>query len=166
MQAEVDEMLQAIQSIAKDTQYNNINLLDGNSSDLFIQVGTLAGQTFNVSISSLTLADLNLEGLDIISDPSQALAKTDAAVTAITSAQAKFGVDVGLLNQSLETLMTGSLSFEAARGRIIDANYASDTTTLASKTIMGQAAIAMVSQANQRPSTVHHLLKIEGSKQI
>ncbi|MAA54458.1 MAG: hypothetical protein CMK43_04670 [Porticoccaceae bacterium] len=166
MQNEVDEMLKAIQSIAEDTQYNNINLLDGSSSSMHIQVGTSAGQTFDVSISSLTLEALNLDGLDIISNPSEALAKTDAAVTAITNAQAKFGVDVGLLNQSLETLMTGSLSFEAARGRIIDADYASDTTTLASKTIMGQAAIAMLSQANQRPTTVHHLLKMEGSKQL
>ena len=38
MQGEVDEMLKAIQSIAKDTQYNNINLLDGSSQSMHIQV--------------------------------------------------------------------------------------------------------------------------------
>ncbi len=166
MQNETDELIAEIENIALDTQFNNKNLLEGSSSNLKIQIGSVAGDTFDVSITSLTVDALQLTGLDIINHPSEALAKTDAAVTAITNAQAKFGVDVSLLNQSLEGLLTSSQSFEAARGRIIDADYAVDTTELASKSIMGQAAIAMVSQANQRPKAVHHLLQVESNKRF
>ncbi|MDA9372153.1 flagellin [Porticoccaceae bacterium] len=166
MQNEANELIAEMENIALDTQFNNKNLLDGSGASLQIQIGSVAGQTFDVSIGSLTNSELQLTGLDIIARPAEALQKTDAAVLAITGAQAKFGVDVALLNQAIDGLVTNSQSFQAARGRIIDADYAVDTTVLASKTIMGEAAIAMVSQANQRPKAVHHLLQVESSKRI
>ncbi|MAH72618.1 MAG: hypothetical protein CBC09_01060 [Cellvibrionales bacterium TMED49] len=164
MQNEADELIAEIENIARDTQFNNRNLLDGSSENVKIQTGSVAGQTFDVSIYSLTTEDLKLKGLDIITNPSEALAKVDAAVSQVVGAQSQFGVNVALLNQAVESLLNSSLSFEAARGRIIDANFAHDTTTLASKTIMGEAAMAMVSQANQQPKAVHHLLKVESNK--
>ena len=166
MQNEASELILEIENIARDTQFNSRNLLDGSSENIKIQIGDVAGQTFDVSISSITAKDLQLEGLDIIANPTEALSKVDSAVTQVVGAQAKFGVNVALLNQAIESLLNSSLSFEAARGRIIDANYAHDTTTLASKTIMGQAAMAMVSQANQQPKAVHHLLKVESNKSV
>ena len=166
MQSEADELIAEIENIAKDTQFNNRNLLDGSSKNIRIQTGDVAGQTFNISIASLTAEDLQLKGLDIITNSSEALSKVDAAVSQVVGAQAQFGVHVALLTQAVESLLNSSLSFEAARGRIIDANYAHDTTTLASKTIMGQAAMAMVSQANQQPKAVHHLLKVESNKSL
>ena len=166
MQNEADELIAEIDKIAKDTQFNNRNLLDGSGKNISIQTGDVAGQTFNISIESLTAEDLQLKGLDIITNSSEALSKVDAAVSQVVGAQAEFGVHVALLTQAVESLLNSSLSFEAARGRIIDANYAHDTTTLASKTIMGQAAMAMVSQANQQPKAVHHLLKVESNKSL
>jgi flagellin len=166
MQNEADELIAEIDNIAKDTQFNNRNLLDGSGKNISIQTGDVAGQTFNISIESLTAEDLQLKGLDIITNSSEALSKVDAAVSQVVGAQAEFGVHVALLTQAVESLLNSSLSFEAARGRIIDANYAHDTTTLASKTIMGQAAMAMVSQANQQPKAVHHLLKVESNKSL
>tara|TARA_X000000950_G_scaffold106947_1_gene134738 strand:+ start:42849 stop:43676 length:828 start_codon:yes stop_codon:yes gene_type:complete len=166
MQNEADELIAEIDNIAKDTQFNNRNLLDGSGKNISIQTGDVAGQTFNISIESLTAEDLQLKGLDIITNSSEALSKVDAAVSQVVGAQAEFGVHVALLTQAVESLLNSSLSFEAARGRIIDSNYAYDTTTLASKTIMGQAAMAMVSQANQQPKAVHHLLKVESNKSL
>lgn len=166
MQNEADELIAEIDNIAKDTQFNNRNLLDGSGKNISIQTGDVAGQTFNISIESLTAEDLQLKGLDIITNSSEALSKVDAAVSQVVGAQAEFGVHVALLTQAVESLLNSSLSFEAARGRIIDSNYAHDTTTLASKTIMGQAAMAMVSQANQQPKAVHHLLKVESNKSL
>lgn len=166
MQQEANDLIEQIDSISRNTQFNTKNLLDGSSSSIRIQVGTSAGQMFDVSIASITASDLQLEGLDILSNPDDTLAKVDSAVTSIVQALAKFGVNVSLLNQAVESLMTGSLSFQSARGRIIDADYAQDTTILASKAIMGEAAMAMVSQANQKPTAVHHLLRVEGAKRL
>jgi len=50
--------------------------------------------------------------------------------------------------------------------QILDADYAAETSVLASKRMANEAALAMVSQANQQASVVQHLLKVELSKRI
>jgi flagellin len=51
------------------------------------------------------------------------------------------------------------LNLQASRGRILDTDYAQETTTLAKSQIISQAATAMLAQANQSGQSVLALLK-------
>ena len=65
-----------------------------------------------------------------------------------------------------DNLTNISLNTSVARSQILDADYAAETSMLASKRMANEAALAMVSQANQQASVVQHLLKVELSKRI
>ncbi len=66
IQAEVDQLYGEIDRIAKTTQFNGVNLLDGSSSNKTFQIGANAGQTVSFSLDSVTAKDLNLNGFSAL----------------------------------------------------------------------------------------------------
>jgi len=58
LQSEVSQLIQEIDRVATQTQYNGETILNGNFTDKKIQVGTESGQTVNFSVDSIGIADL------------------------------------------------------------------------------------------------------------
>jgi len=88
-----------------------------------------------------------------------ALANIDKALNAINSQRATFGAVQNRFENVVATLMVGAENQSAARGRIMDADYAAETSNLSRAQILQQAGNAMVAQANQLPQQVLSLLK-------
>jgi flagellin len=63
------------------------------------------------------------------------------------------------LEYAVDNLASSSLATATARGRIEDANYATETTSLARTQIIQQAGTAMLAQANQKAQSVLSLLQ-------
>ena len=63
------------------------------------------------------------------------------------------------LEYAVDNLASSSLATATARGRIEDANYATETTALARTQIISQAGTAMLAQANQKSQSVLSLLQ-------
>jgi flagellin len=82
-----------------------------------------------------------------------------SAITAVNTQRATFGAAMNRLEYAADNLANISQNATASRSRILDANYASETTELARTQIIQQAATAMLAQANQQPRTVLALLK-------
>jgi len=90
---------------------------------------------------------------------SKSLADIDNAISFATTERANYGAYINRLNYAADNLASVSLSTDASRGRIEDADYAAETTELARTQIIAQAGTAMLAQANQVKQSVLALLK-------
>ena len=88
-----------------------------------------------------------------------ALDTIDKAIDAVNSQRATFGAVQNRFENVVSTLMVGTENQNAARSRIMDADYASETANLSRASILQQAGNAMVAQANQLPQQVLALLR-------
>ena len=88
-----------------------------------------------------------------------ALRTLDAAINQVSAAQAKSGALNNRLDVIVNNLSEGLQNISASRSRILDTDYAIETTELAKSQIIQQAATAMLAQANQAPQGVLALLK-------
>ena len=88
-----------------------------------------------------------------------ALSTLDKAINTITDARAAMGAYQNRLTASIANLEISSMNLQASRSRILDTDYAKETTNLAKSQIIQQAATAMLAQANQSAQSVLSLLK-------
>ena len=77
----------------------------------------------------------------------------------MNSNRATFGASINRLEYAADNLSNVSQNTSASRSRVLDADYAGETTELARTQIIQQAATAMLSQANQQAQSVLALLK-------
>jgi flagellin len=88
-----------------------------------------------------------------------AISSIDNALTEANNASAIQGAIQNRFTAVISNLSAFSLSQSAARSRIVDADFAAETSKLAKNQILQQAGTAMLAQANQSPSFVLTLLK-------
>jgi flagellin len=88
-----------------------------------------------------------------------ALTVLDKAINTITDSRASMGAYQNRLTASVANLEITSMNLQASRSRILDTDYAKETTNLAKSQIIQQAATAMLAQANQSSQSVLALLK-------
>ena len=88
-----------------------------------------------------------------------ALNVIDSAQNQINNNRANLGGLINRLEASISSQSNSIMNLSASRSRILDADYAKETSLLAKSMIIQQAATAMLGQANQTPRLVIHLLK-------
>jgi len=122
--------------------------------DNFERLGFRKG-TFGGAIGD-KVSEINITTQQGASDALRAL---DAAINQVSAAQALSGALNNRLDVIVNNLSEGLQNMSASRSRILDTDYATETTELAKQQIIQQAAIAMLAQANQMPQGVLALLK-------
>jgi flagellin len=151
-------------------QFNGTSLFTA-TADFTFQVGANAGQTVTVSAADLGVASGAISG--ILPSSAQAttalsldnsanavnLSAIDDALGAINSSRATLGAIQSRFSQTITYLQTAVENQTAARGRIMDADFAQETANLSRSQILQQAGTAMIAQANQMPQQVLQLLK-------
>ena len=180
---EFEALSTGINDIAQNTQWNGTTLLntDGGKAVVF-QVGANADQELTVTFQDFNIANANssggiFEGLDqsalggtattdldsiVITSASEAeaaIGELDYAIEHVNSHRATLGSVISRLEFSADNLANVSQNTSASRSRILDADYATETTELARTQIIQQAGTAMLSQANQQAQSVLALLK-------
>ena len=105
------------------------------------------------------IADFATAGTGDDVDTTGVIEEIDAAIKGVASARAGFGAVINRLEYTVDNLNTTVLNTQAAKSRIVDADYAAETTELARTQIIAQASTAMLSQANQAAQSVLALLK-------
>jgi flagellin len=93
------------------------------------------------------------------SNAQTAIGKLDDAISAVNSQRSAYGAVQNRFNNVVSNLQTAAENQSAARSRIMDADYAVETSNLSRANILQQAGNAMVAQANQLPSQVLALLR-------
>jgi len=82
-----------------------------------------------------------------------------AAIDAVNSQRALLGASMSRLEFASDNLQNVAQNSAAARSRVLDADYAAETTELARTQIIQQAGTAMLSQANQSQQSILALLQ-------
>jgi flagellin len=114
-------------------------------SDVQLTRGTHAP----VAATDITTRAFSTTALDVL----------DKAIEGVNSTRATLGASMSRLEYAADNLQNVSQNSSAARSRVLDADYASETTELARTQIIQQASTAMLSQANQAQQSVLSLLK-------
>src|SRR5574337_263788 len=120
---------------------------------------TVAGASAATSTIGAMGTALNAIDISTEAGATTALRSVDAALTAINSARADLGAIQNRFESVVSNLGVNSENLSASRGRITDADFASETANLSRTQILQQAGTAMVAQANQLPQNVLKLLQ-------
>ena len=160
------------------TQFNGTNIL-ASATDYTFQIGanndgdldritvTAFDWTASSDITALTgsavltgtdTPTLQIDGADGTAAQA-AIEALDTALNAVNSQRATFGAVQNRFDNVVSNLMVASENQNAARSRIMDADYAAETANLSRASILQQAGNAMVAQANQLPQQVLALLR-------
>jgi flagellin len=161
---EFDSLVGEINRIAQSTEFNGVKLLDGSASTVTFQVGinTTAGiDTLNVSLEAALSTTLGLSTLDIGSggNTSFAIAQIDNAVNSVSGLRGKFGSLQNRLQSTIANIGVAVESLSAAESRIRDVDVAYETAELTRNSILQQASISILSQANAQPQAALQLLQ-------
>jgi len=158
--------------IISAVQFNGQSLFTTTAGYDF-QVGATSGQTISIASSSLNFQSAaglssvmlgstdSVSALDTTSNSANAanLTAIDLAIDTVNSVRAQLGAIQSRFEKTINFLQTGIENQSAARGRIMDADFAQETSNLSRVQILQQAGTAMIAQANQMPQSVLQLLK-------
>jgi flagellin len=126
---------------------------DGNTNFALLgfKTGTVGGSNNGIKISAIDVGTQTGAQL--------AITALDAAMKAVSMNQAQLGAYQNRLESAISNLTEGSTNMNASRSRVLDTDYAKESTNLAKAQIITQAATAMLAQANQSAQSVLALLK-------
>ena len=169
---EYDQLGKELRRMLDATQFNGEKILNTSASYVF-QVGANAGAENQITIAN---GDISLSGnaafsavasggasATLITGTASAntanIAALDAAISAVNDRRASLGALQSRFENTISYLRTASENQSAARGRIMDADFAAETANLSRTQVLQQAGTAMIAQANQAPQQVLALLR-------
>jgi flagellin len=158
LNTEYGELRSELQRIATATQFNGKSILGTSAGAFLFQVGANTGQTITVTTANVSTA-LAAATIATSAGAGSALAAIDARLTAVNTNRATYGAAMSRFEYTISNLRNAVENQSAARGRIMDADFASETANLSRTQILQQAGTAMVAQANQLPQGVLALLR-------
>ena len=139
------------------------------SDTVSFQIGTNVNQTLSVEFGTLKMSattgnDLGANFQNDLTVTSNATANTamgyiDSAIDAVNTRRATLGAAISRLEHTVDNLENNAVNHSASRSRILDADYAAETTELARTQIIQQAGTAMLGQANEKNQAVLKLLQ-------
>ena len=164
---EYQALAEEIGRISETTAFNGVKVIGSGAGSFAFQVGANAGEQLDVSttnissntqIASAVGANIAGSGATGISNATAAITALDGAIDAVTTARASYGAIQSRFESAINNLQIGVENQSAARGRIVDADFAVETAALTRSQILQQAGNAMIAQANSAPQSVLQLL--------
>ena len=163
--AEMSSLLTSINSIQTRTKFSGITLL--NAAAITIQASNVSGDTITIDLTT-SLRKIGTASSELASTLSAQvtgstfsgiLTEASTYITALDTQRAKLGALHNQMEYAVSNVTEMASNLSAARSRIIDTDYASETASLTKGQILQQAATAMLAQANQMPNVILSLLK-------
>ena len=163
IQEEINALESEIDRVATTTQFNTMNLLDGNFQGKKLQVGAEgeAEQTITITIANMNAATLTIDDLDVTSHTGAQAAMTNVqnAITAVSKQRSELGALQNRLEHTIANLDNVSENTSAAESRIRDTDMAEEMVEYSKNNILAQAGQSMLAQANQSTQGVLSLLQ-------
>jgi flagellin len=141
-----------------DTTSNSIQL--DSAANITLAEGTTTTGFFG-TLTATAAATTGISSVDVLSagTASQAMTTIDSALNTVNSSRGTLGALQSRFENAIGNIQVTAENLSAARGRIMDADFAAETANLSRAQILQQAGTAMVAQANQLPQQVLQLLK-------
>ncbi|HMO47092.1 MAG TPA: flagellin [Rubrivivax sp.] len=154
-----------IQRTVERTKFNGLSILGSDAATQVFQVGPNSGDTIAVATTRLdsntavqSVTD-STSSITTTTGATGALKNIDDALDLLNSERATYGAAQNRFEAVIGNLQVAAENQSAARGRIMDADFAAETANLSRAQILQQAGTAMVAQANQLPQQVLQLLR-------
>jgi len=162
---EYQQLKSELQRITESTSYNGRDLLNGTGGLFDVQVGIHNDDfkdriSFNAGGANATLAALGM-AMEAVGTKEQAqisISAVDNAITSVNAIRANFGALQNRLQSTIMNLQVAEENLSAANSRIRDADVAEESSELARNTILQNAAVSVIQQANQVPAMALKLL--------
>jgi flagellin len=116
------------------------------------------GQPFSGPVDSFLVKYGAVIGIAHHADASRSLTQLDEMIDTVNRLRSDLGAYVNRMTHAIDNATNMSQNLGASRSTIMDANYATETVSMAKSQILQQAATAVLAQANQRPQDVLKLL--------
>ncbi|KPF58473.1 flagellin [beta proteobacterium AAP51] len=163
LDAEFGQLTDEITRVMTNTRFNGLSILGSDAGSQAFQVGANADDQITIVTNPLLTdpAMATLPNADLLSAANATISMQaiDAALTVVNAERAQYGATQNRFEAVIATLQVASENQSAARGRIMDADFAVETANLSRSQILQQAGTAMVAQANQLPQQVLQLLQ-------
>ena len=170
LDTEFQELANEISRVIDNTEFNGIDILAGGASgasgggiDFQIGANTEADNQINIQIadqhSAGGLTSLGTATVSTAGAATSAMTTIDNALDSITSTRAELGAAQNRLDATIDNLNSSIENQEAAKSRIMDADFAKETARLSQAQVLQQAGTSMLAQANQAPQAVLSLLR-------
>jgi len=154
-----------ITRIAQVTNYNGLNLLNGDfsSTQIRFHIGTYAvsGQDYyGINLGSVTASALGLSSIDLTTttNANAAITAIDGAIGSKDVQRTQIGAYVERLQNTILNLQSSNENAVKSESTIRDADIAAEMSNYTRAQILMQSGVAMLSQANQVPSMIAQLI--------
>ncbi len=165
LDVEYQQLKSEVQRITESTNFNGTDLLNGMGGILDIQVGVNNDDfkdriSFNAGAANSSLEALGLTAESVATkvQAQQSISRADTALVSVNAIRANFGALQNRLQSTITNLAVFDENVSAANSRIRDADVAAESTELMRNSIMQQAAVSILGQANQSQSLALKLL--------
>lgn len=178
IQIEVSQLVDEIDRIASQAQFNGMNLLTGRfarsdrgvntvTASMWFHIGANMDQREQVFIATMTAEALGLRStrdqeiikLTTPDNANSTIGTLDEALKVLNKQRADLGAYQNRLEHAIRGLDVGAENLQAAESRIRDTDMANETVGYTKNQILSQAGTAMLAQANQRGQAVLQLLQ-------
>lgn len=165
LNVEYDQLVSEIDRIADGTEFNGTQLLSGTGSILDFQVGTRNDPNIDRLSFDASKADANAAALGVnltsVADKASAqnsLTAIDQAIVQVSAMRADFGAIQNRLQSTISNIAVSIENMSAANSRIRDVDVAEETAELTKNSILQQAGISVLAQANTTAKSALQLL--------
>ncbi len=157
IQNEIDQLIEEINSVQRDTDFNGQTLFNKHDN-ISIQTGADEGENLSISGKDINLYKVtsHIDGLKV--DDKDIQDKINNAISSNSAVRGKLGSYQNRLEHTSKSLGVSEENTTAALSRILDTDMALEMTNYTSKNVIMQSANAILAQANQRPQQVLQLL--------
>ena len=167
---EFSQLQSEITRVLGGTAFNGKKILGADATTLTFQVGanTTSNDRVDISTTDMTQATqiTNVTGTSASigasatgGDIDTVINNIDTAINDVNDTRATFGASESRFDSIISNLQSGVENQSAARSRIMDADFASETANMSRAQVLQQAGTAMIAQANQQPQSVLSLLR-------
>jgi len=160
---EFDELSDEIARIANVTEFNGIELSDGTTTQIDVQVGIQNNTSSRITldVGELTTTALGLTAsvsLSTVTDAQEAIDSIDAALDTVNGYRSDLGAVQNRLDSAINNSQAYLEALSSAQSSIIDADFATETSEMTKMQIMQQAGVAALAQAKNMNQSVISLL--------
>lgn len=179
LQIEVDQLTQEISRIVTTTEFNSQSLLLTGSTVFTFQVGydaaldnqiSFSGANLQAALAPIGISTGTMTSTGIVNivfgsgsvlgnNTTAGLSALDLAIGSVVSERARFGAIQNRFEAAINNTKLYNENLQAARSRIMDTDFATETANLTRNQILQQASTAMLAQANQLTQGALSLLK-------
>ena len=166
LNAEFSQLQSEIDRIANNTQFNNRGVINGSASaGVTFHIGANADQTITLSITRMQASalgsgvDANTITISTQVHANSAIGLIDSAISEVDQVRGDLGAVMNRLESTIANLSNVSENLSASRSRILDADIAQETSLMTKNSILQQAGVSVLAQANQSTQLALGLLQ-------